>query len=577
MKDLNLAERLRNRSVDREQVTSRFIRNYLEALNCPRSLTVWLLYANVEHDQLAALDVNPLNYNDVESFRGAYGATCFLSKADFLVTTVDKTAVAREKYEQSERKCAETNRNLLPYLPGSYIDPRELHPLIPRVQKRISKVLGSFDAEEWVDSSGWGPGVSTLMKGSQSVQPNKYQNETGITQELLDVLSPLMRVCYPSWYSEVLAQRVWDVEMGSMFHTVPKNSKTNRVIFIEPGFNLFFQKGIGKMIRDRMARKAVSLKYQSRNRSLCQSAWECALATIDFSSASDLISRSVVELLVPHEWFRVMDLVRSKRGLFRVGANTYTKSVFNKFSSMGNGFTFELESLIFWAIAHEVTADFIRRGIGNPLDVETVGAYGDDVILPQYAAEEFSFLCELLGFTVNKQKSYREGNFFESCGVHYWKGTEVTPFYLKQMVGGIRELYKAHNSVTRQSMLWGWEGLVRDGRFRPVVTDLRALIPTDLRFFGPVQFGDQVLHESPTEAARRTTRVTKSGTIVFRCIAERQQTLEFDGYGLIIDRIRNPQDQADGNLVGLKSSTYPVIGKVRCWVGEWEELGRWVN
>ena len=36
--------------------------------------------------------------------------------------------------------------------------------------------------------------------------------------------------------------------------TVPKSYKTNRVIAIEPSWSMFFQKGVGRMIRKRLER-----------------------------------------------------------------------------------------------------------------------------------------------------------------------------------------------------------------------------------------------------------------------------------------------------------------------------------
>jgi len=55
-----------------------FIHEYLTGLDCARSLAVWLLYENKEHQQLVALDFNPLFYNDLKSARDSLAATKLL-------------------------------------------------------------------------------------------------------------------------------------------------------------------------------------------------------------------------------------------------------------------------------------------------------------------------------------------------------------------------------------------------------------------------------------------------------------------------------------------------------------------
>jgi hypothetical protein len=71
---------------------------------------------------------------------------------------------------------------------------------------------------------------------------------------------------------------------------------------------------------------------------------------------------------------------------------------YEKYSSMGNGFTFELESLIFWGLARAV--------VGNN---GTVGVYGDDVVIPSKLAPEFIELCQFCGFRVNAKKTHVSG------------------------------------------------------------------------------------------------------------------------------------------------------------------------
>jgi hypothetical protein len=106
-----------------------------------------------------------------------------------------------------------------------------------------------------------------------------------------------------------------------------------------------------------------------------------------------------------------------------------------KFSSMGNGFTFELESLIFWALSKSVS-DF-------------VSVYGDDIIVDSTCRDRFVDLFRFCGFTTNESKSFWSGPFRESCGKHYFQGTDVTPIYQKDSDENIENLLASLNRLRR--------------------------------------------------------------------------------------------------------------------------------
>jgi hypothetical protein len=154
-----------------------------------------------------------------------------------------------------------------------------------------------------------------------------------------------------------------------------------------------------------------------------------SLATIDLSSASDTVAREVVRFLMPESWYERLDLCRSK-----VGELDGKWLRYEKFSSMGNGFTFELETLIFWGLAIACV-----RSCG--LETDKVRVYGDDIIVP---VDAYDFLVEVLsycGFTTNSSKSYKSGAFRESCGKDYFNGHEVRPFFQKEYLNGVETLF----------------------------------------------------------------------------------------------------------------------------------------
>lgn len=203
------------------------------------------------------------------------------------------------------------------------------------------------------------------------------------------------------------------------------------------------------------------------------------LATIDLSMASDTLSASIVRLLLPPGWWRMLCRLRSPVTKWFDGSDR----VVEKFSSMGNGFTFELESLIFYALASAVT--------GN------VSVYGDDIIVPTDSYDQVVEVLGAYGFRINTAKSYSIGSFRESCGMDAFGGLDCTPFFIRSLPESVEDIVKIHNA------LWAW--LRRDdahATHRSWLAPLRALRDLSVEVpFGPCGYGDGHLHSNLDEAS----------------------------------------------------------------------------
>lgn len=320
-------------------VTDETIRLFLSGLNCPRSLTVWLMYQNKEHDQLVALECDPLHYESAGAFRDAYVSTALLSKASFLETSFDRKAVALEKFKASETACGEVNNRFKNLAFDSTFRGSNVW-LLHATTRKIAKILGDYDLEEHLESCSWGPGATFSMKGVFTGPVNKFRVCHGMTSRCYTLFNSVFSRAYPLW-DHALAGSMADkplkfsIEPGNRIVCVPKNAKTDRVIAAEPGVNLWFQLGLGRMIARRLYRNAgIDLSKQDRNQLLSfYGSMANNLATIDFSSASDTISYHVVRELLPEKWFDVMDCLRSVYGELPDGSNVR----FEKFSSMATG------------------------------------------------------------------------------------------------------------------------------------------------------------------------------------------------------------------------------------------------
>jgi len=524
------------------QTTGDAIYQFLSSLNTPRALTVWLLYSSGEHDQLTALDIDTKWYLNGYRFRLDYTATNFLAKASFLKTSFNRQKVAYDKFDKFELACSRTNwrfRNISldPQNTGSNVW------LLNATKRKIAMILGDFSGDEFVDDANWGPGVSTLLSGAEVSGYNKFRDEHGITRELYSLVRDWFPVAYPSWADHLSRSygESWAAfEVGNKIVTVPKNSKTDRVIAIEPGLNLWFQKAVGSMIRRRLRRFGIDLNDQSRNQTLARAASiDARLATVDFSSASDSISLEVVRELLPPRWFLLLDSLRSKVG--RKPDGSIVK--WNKFSSMGNGFTFELESLIFYAAALAVREYLDEDG--------EISVFGDDVILPTGCYELFSSFSDFLGFTVNQEKSFSSGEFRESCGSHYWNGIDCKPVFLKERLTNVETVYSLANGIRLLAHRYGFNRSC-DASFLNCWLNLRDRIPESLRFMVPLTAGDTGFISNFDESCPSRARNGIEG-YYYRALASIGKTRRGDGQGLILAQLRrlgheSPEYQAPRGL-----------------------------
>jgi hypothetical protein len=227
---------------------------------------------------------------------------------------------------------------------------------------------------------------------------------------------------------------------------VPKNSDEHRTIGIEINGLMPLQMCVGNYISERLLQRTkINLNSQERNRHLARLAKQFSLATIDLKNASSSISLELVRALLPYDWMILIEAFRSTHGCVSGEAPIKYEMV----SSMGNGFTFELESLIFYALVQATCED---QGVSAFELQKSVAVFGDDIILPQRCASALIANLTLFGFTANVEKSFLKGFFFESCGHDYYNSTDVRPFFLKRTISTLKDFYFLMNSLLYKSM-----------------------------------------------------------------------------------------------------------------------------
>lgn len=215
-----------------------------------------------------------------------------------------------------------------------------------------------------------------------------------------------------------------DIVSGSRCCFVPKTTKTSRMVCVEPNINMFAQLGLGSILESRLKTYFdVDLATQpEKNRRLAKAASiDGSYATIDLSSASDSISLRLCEMLLPRWFFELLLLLRSHTTLI-----DGKKVPLYMISTMGNGYTFPLQTMIFSSIVKAV-----NRNMGNhELDFSV---FGDDIICRTNCAPTVLSILKCLGFIPNPDKTFIEGRFRESCGADWFNGQPVRPVFIKHL------------------------------------------------------------------------------------------------------------------------------------------------
>lgn len=481
-RDGSRARSARFRQVHTRLNVHSYASRFWEAIDTPLSLSCWLLAKHGEWRQLVEKSINPADYRDPRGFFLDYQAVKLCSKYPYLETGIDRELVAKKKFLEAEIKCRLTNSSIRD---GSYVRNERVGRVIFTAQRKIASILGDVPSLSELDFS-FGPGASYGVRKDTSVY-RKLQAAFECTPAFAGTVSSFFEE-FPGWIPE----GIQDVSLipGSQLTVVPKNAKTDRTICIEPLLNGLYQKGVGSYLKRRLLRHGVDLSDQSVNQKLAGEAIEKSLATVDFASASDTIAYNLVLELLPIDWFEFLNVARSAR--YEADGVWYD---FHKFTSMGNAYTFELETLIFYALA---TACCVEMGIPYSTQ-ENLSVYGDDVIIPRGAFDLFQEVAEACGFAINTEKSFTQGQFFESCGHDFFEGHFVRPFQLSSKLNTLSAAFYAANIIKRffqrlRAVPQGRSGVCLDDHHKNRFIDFHdwvvGCIHPRNRAVGPEGYGD---------------------------------------------------------------------------------------
>lgn len=325
----------------------------------------------------------------------------------------------------------------------------------------ILSLLG--ESIPWDELSGsFSGGACTSVRRGVGMISKKYQEGKHIT---LDAIPHFLRL------TQSVHEMPRDFELlgHNVMFTVPKSSEIDRCACKEPDLNMYCQKAVGDYFRRRLKTVGVDLNDQTLNQRLArQGSIDNSLATVDLSSASDSVTTQLVISFLPFEWSSLLLDLRSPST--EIDGSLHVNEMI---SSMGNAFTFELESLLFWTLARGCA--YFTRTKGR------ISVYGDDIICPSGLHDSLNSVLEFFGFVPNVTKSFWTGPFRESCGKHWFSGVDVSPFYVKKRPTSISDWCLLLNSLRKWADDKGRTSFgICDPRYWPIWELFSEVVPRPL-------------------------------------------------------------------------------------------------
>lgn len=324
-----------------------------------------------------------------------------------------------ELSDMTDEKFSATQCRLNMYKPSS----QRAHLVLQRARRIVKDILGNYDEEEHMSLCRFGKKASVGSPKPRSYLDLKLE-ENPLTGSL----------AHTRWFTEsylptddilsaVFARRPQGCETTvceTLTNTnVPKSWKSLRSIMPNTLLGSFYTHGLGKMVEKRLRDHGLNLKtLQMQHQILARSSSRTRkLVTADLSAASDSIVSWTLNTLLPRKWFNAVKFGRISNT--RMGKQ---KSVTHmcSFMGMGVGFTFTLQTLVFYGLIKAIMELLGTSG--------TVSVYGDDLIYPRNLHRYVKVIFAECNFQLNTDKTFCEDSFRESCGGDFFRGVDVRPF-----------------------------------------------------------------------------------------------------------------------------------------------------
>lgn len=252
-----------------------------------------------------------------------------------------------------------------------------------------------------------------------------------------------------SWIPFVLLKQ----PLPNWLEFVPKDIKSLRPITMESVSMQFAQQAYKRVIYEHVdsgfvrASHHITFNSQEASRraalrgSTLRGSRMLRQATIDLSSASDLLSVGLVANIFPKNLLHILLCGRSWDTV-----TTHGNIELRMYGGMGSALTFPVQTLVFTALCYVAVARALSKRelggcvssvqacedfIGSPAywyAFKPIIVFGDDIIIPEFAVSDLYKLLDEVGLRVNVDKSFT-GDLVvrEACGMFAFAGEDITP------------------------------------------------------------------------------------------------------------------------------------------------------
>jgi len=524
------------------------------------------IHTDVQHHLLlnesrSAFDVPGASYENVAA---SCLLTSLLKKWEY-PNTVKADTSCREKFLTFNKKCKDWSLTL------EWESDRDLYGTFLKEIDNFLHPKGQllFDSFYYILEAGRvGPGSSLLANG-QSMYAKLFSSEMSATSAYLyNMYSAYIRL-FPEWANaEIIRCSFYGSPVyvnSSRSSFVPKSQDISRMICTEPSLNMFFQLGLGALIERRLD-GLFNLNLSTQPQVNQQLAWLGSLddqfSTIDLSSASDSISLNLCRAIFPDWFYKTLLELRSPET--KIGSETVRLDVL---STMGNGFTFPIQTMIFSCL---IRAAYRCCDIRiNDHGLRNWACFGDDLIVDKRAYRSVIRLLGILGFVTNDSKTFYEGRFRESCGADWFYGQPVRGVYIRRL-SSPQDIFVAINLLNEWSCL---SGIPLNDGIRYLLSGLSKkeksfLVPFDENNDSGIRVPSlllPVIHRDPNgsyiyRVSRAQSKVIRIGDGTIH-VPRGHKLLAYNPSGLLISYLRG---EVNSGMITVRQSRTLYRSKRRC-------------
>jgi hypothetical protein len=376
--------------------------------------------------------------DDIPHFKAKYQLASLLKRYRFrkdIYTTDELTQQAIESFAETQRRIACLNLDAVSSDTKWILDYAAMF---------IRETLGGYSDEEHRELCRFGRKASVGVPLRSACEAARWELPISGSRKQISWFDAEMRdiACVQDYWTKQIESGPYNgpIYQETSFLTlvlVPKTFKSLRSIMPNTTIGSYMSYGLGEMIRKRLKRIGYDIsKLQMKHRDIAKLAsLHRQYVTADLSSASDSISVALVNRLFPSDWLEILHQSRIGTVVLPDGNRVESET----FCTMGIGYTFPLQTLVFLSLLVAIQARLLPRSRWSRISV-----YGDDLIYSKLIHPSVRSVFSQLGFVINEDKTYDDSGFRESCGGDYFHGVDVRPFQPRNGSADVnRKVYEA--------------------------------------------------------------------------------------------------------------------------------------